>query len=131
MENSEIEPIRRLATNDAIELSTTQWTPFVLSLQELPGDDNPRRLWRAEVPIRINRAGARTTDQDLRLRPLISGVAFDQSAAALKERLVSYNQPPALATFLVPEPPSRLSAFVSGRELQPFESTTKVSSGCR
>src|SRR5688500_539454 len=53
--------------------------------------------------------------------PLITSVAFDQSAAAFKERLVSYNQPPGLSTFLVPEPPSRLSAYVSGRELQPFE----------
>ncbi len=117
----QLDAIRRLAANDAVELSTTQWTPFVLSLEELPDDGDPRRLWRAEVPIRIDRAGARTTDETLWLRPLISGVAFDQSAAALKERLVSYNQPPALATFLVPEPPSRLSAFVSGRELQPFE----------
>jgi hypothetical protein len=117
----QLDAIRRLAANDAIEPSHTQWTPFILVLEELPADGETTRIWRAELPVRVAGAKLKPSEATLWLRPLIAGVAFDQSAAALKERLISYTPPPERATFLVPEPPAQVSAYVRGRELQGFE----------
>jgi hypothetical protein len=119
--NFELHAIRHLEPGDTIEPSTVKWTPFVLRLEELPADGEATRIWRAELPVVIRRGGPRPASATLWLRPLLAGAAFDVSAGALKERLITFAKPQLPGTFIMPEPPAKASAYYLGPDMQPFD----------